>query len=54
MVFQLAFSTNAFKRFTLDDALRSIADAGYSGAELLCDVPHAYPPLFGGPQLENL
>ncbi|MEO9295970.1 MAG: sugar phosphate isomerase/epimerase [Nitrososphaera sp.] len=46
MVFQLAFSTNAFKRFTLADALKSIAQAGYIGAELLCDVPHAYPPLF--------
>lgn len=51
MAFQLAFSTNAFKRFTLDDALRSIAEAGYRGAELLCDVPHAYPPLFGDSQI---
>lgn len=51
MAFQLAFSTNAFKRFMLDDALRSIAEAGYRGAELLCDVPHAYPPLFGDSQI---
>lgn len=50
---RLAFSTNAFKRFTLKDALRSIANAGYTGAELLCDVPHAYPPLFGDAQISE-
>lgn len=54
MAFQLAFSTNAFKRFTLDDALRSIAKAGYKGAELLCDVPHAYPPLFGDVEIDRV
>jgi sugar phosphate isomerase/epimerase len=54
LAFQLAFSTNAFKRFTLDDALRSIAKAGYKGAELLCDVPHAYPPLFGNVEIDRV
>jgi sugar phosphate isomerase/epimerase len=50
---QLAFSTNAFKRFPLEHAIRSIAQAGYDGVELLCDVPHAYPPAFGDGQIDD-
>lgn len=37
---QLAFSTNAYTRWSLPDALRSIADLGFAGAEILCDDPH--------------
>src|SRR5262245_45245831 len=40
---KLAFSTNAFTRFTLNGALRGIREAGFSGVEILADVPHAYP-----------
>jgi sugar phosphate isomerase/epimerase len=40
----LAFSTNAFKKNTLAQAIDSIAEIGYSGVELMADVPHAYPP----------
>jgi sugar phosphate isomerase/epimerase len=40
---KLAFSTNAFTRFGLIDAIRAIGDAGYGGVEILADVPHAYP-----------
>lgn len=39
----LAFSTNAFTRFPLDDAIRHIRNAGFKGVEILADVPHAYP-----------
>lgn len=39
----LAFSTNAFKKDTLDGAIDAIADAGYAAVELMADVPHAYP-----------
>ncbi|HEY1922636.1 MAG TPA: sugar phosphate isomerase/epimerase [Tepidisphaeraceae bacterium] len=41
---QLAFSTNAFKKSSLEEAISSIAEAGYTGVELMADVPHAYPP----------
>ncbi len=41
---KLAFSTNAYTRFSLIDALRGIKAAGYDGVEILADVPHAYPP----------
>jgi sugar phosphate isomerase/epimerase len=51
---KLAFSSNAFKRYTLEDSIREIAKIGYSGVEILCDVPHAYPPTFGEEQIRSL
>jgi sugar phosphate isomerase/epimerase len=40
---KLAFSTNAYTRHSLIDALRGIKRAGFEGVEILADVPHAYP-----------
>lgn len=40
---QLAFSTNAYTRFDLSRALEGIRDAGFTAAEILADIPHAYP-----------
>lgn len=48
---KLAFSTNAFKKYSLHDSVNEIAKIGYSGVEILCDIPHAYPPDFG---IENV
>ncbi len=42
----LAFSTNAFKKNTLTEAVAAIAAIGYSGVELMADVPHAHPAAF--------
>ncbi len=39
----LAFSTNAFGRHSLETALRDIADAGYTAVEILADLPHLFP-----------
>jgi sugar phosphate isomerase/epimerase len=44
---RLAFSTNAFKKHTLDEAVTAIAAAGYRGVEIMADVPHAFPRTFG-------
>ena len=44
MSFRLAFASNAMKRYSLDDAIDLVADAGYQGIEILLDVPHAFPP----------
>lgn len=41
---KLAFSTNAYKRHDLVSSIESIANIGYRGVEIMCDVPHAYPP----------
>jgi sugar phosphate isomerase/epimerase len=51
---KLAFSTNAFKRYSLEDSIREIAKVGYSGVEILCDVPHAYAPTFTDDQIKSL
>jgi sugar phosphate isomerase/epimerase len=43
---ELAFSTNAFKKNTLSEAIDSIADIGYGAVEVMADVPHALPARF--------
>jgi len=40
---QLAFSSNAYLRFPIEEAIARIAALGYRGIELLADVPHAWP-----------
>jgi sugar phosphate isomerase/epimerase len=44
MSMRFGFSTNAYREYSLSDAVGSIADAGYDGVELLLDEPHLYPP----------
>ncbi|HKR74987.1 MAG TPA: sugar phosphate isomerase/epimerase [Candidatus Nitrosocosmicus sp.] len=41
---KFAFSSNAFTNFSLLDSIEKISQVGYSGIEIMCDVPHAYPP----------
>jgi sugar phosphate isomerase/epimerase len=38
------FSSNAFRKYSLSEAADTISDAGYTGIEIMCDTPHAYPP----------
>ena len=40
----LGYSTNAFVRYALPEALDSIARLGFKGVEIMCDQPHLYPP----------
>lgn len=40
---RLAFSSNAYMQFSVEEAIARIADAGYTGIELMADVPHAWP-----------
>ena len=40
---RLAFSSNAYQRFSLEETIARIAGLGYAGLELLADVPHAWP-----------
>jgi sugar phosphate isomerase/epimerase len=48
---KLAFSTNAYMKFPFDEAARRIAGLGYTGLELMADVPHAWPAgLLEGPK----
>ncbi len=40
---QLAFSSNAYLNFSFAEAAKRIAKAGYTGIEIMADVPHAWP-----------
>jgi sugar phosphate isomerase/epimerase len=40
---RFAFSSNAFGRYSLTEAIGLLADMGYQGIEIMADVPHAYP-----------
>lgn len=40
---KLAFSSNAYMHFSIEDTIRKIAELGYQGIEILADVPHAWP-----------
>jgi sugar phosphate isomerase/epimerase len=40
---KLAFSSNAYMHFSIEEAIGRIAQLGYSGIEILADVPHAWP-----------
>jgi sugar phosphate isomerase/epimerase len=51
---KLAFSSNAFKKYSLEDSIKAIASIGYEGIELLCDIPHAYPPNFGEERIQSI
>jgi sugar phosphate isomerase/epimerase len=49
----LAFSTNAFKKNTLAEAIDAIAKIGYTGVEIMADVPHAHPASFSRKQRDE-
>jgi sugar phosphate isomerase/epimerase len=40
---RLAYSSNAYMRFSVEETIARIAALGYQGLELLADVPHAWP-----------
>jgi len=40
---KLAFSSNAYLHFSIEQTIEKIASLGYSGIEILADVPHAWP-----------
>ena len=40
---RLAFSTNAYLKYSFAHAVRRLAAMGYEGVEIMADVPHAWP-----------
>jgi sugar phosphate isomerase/epimerase len=40
---KLAFSTNAYLKFSFADAARKLAAIGFRAVEIMADVPHAWP-----------
>lgn len=51
---KLSFSTNAFVRFPVLEAVERIAAIGYEGVELLADAPHLYADSVTDSLLERL
>jgi sugar phosphate isomerase/epimerase len=48
------YSTNAFVKFSLFEAVEKIARLGFQGVEIMCDRPHLYPDDFGPEDLTRL
>ena len=42
---KFAFSSNAYRNYSIEDCIELIHLAGYDSIEIMCDIPHAYPPL---------
>ncbi|MBI5248296.1 MAG: sugar phosphate isomerase/epimerase [Desulfomonile tiedjei] len=51
---RLSFSTNAFVRFEIFEAVERIGQIGYQGVELLADAPHLYADSVTDHHLEKL
>ena len=50
----IGYSTNAFVKFSLREAVEKIAQLGFRGVEIMCDRPHLYPPDYGEEKLARL
>jgi sugar phosphate isomerase/epimerase len=50
----IGYSTNAFVRFSVFEAVEKIGRLGFGGVEIMCDRPHLYPPDYGEENLTRL
>jgi sugar phosphate isomerase/epimerase len=51
---KLAFSTNAYLNFSFAEAVTRLARIGYTGVEIMADVPHAWPAFLLEEQKQGL
>jgi sugar phosphate isomerase/epimerase len=51
---KLAFSSNAYMHFSIEETIEKIAGLGYTGIEVLADVPHAWPAGLLEPRKESI
>ena len=51
---RFGYSTNAFTKFSLTEAIKKIAGLGFRAIEIMADRPHLYPPDFGDGDLASL
>ena len=42
---EFAFSSNAYRNYSIEECIDSIHLAGYDAIEIMCDIPHAFPPI---------
>jgi sugar phosphate isomerase/epimerase len=50
----LGYSTNAFMKFSVFQAVEKIGRLGFRGVEIMCDRPHLYPPDYSKENLTRL
>jgi len=50
----LGYSTNAFVKFSVFEAVEKIGRLGFGGVEIMCDRPHLYPPDYDEKNLTRL
>ena len=53
-IFRIAFSSNAFRKYTLAETIEILSGVGYEGIEVMADVPHAYPPHLTGRDIRGI
>ena len=51
---KLAFSSNAFRNWSIEETVGILADLGYQGLELMADRPHAWPEDMTPARLESI
>ena len=51
---KLAYSSNAYRRWSIGEAIERIARIGYRGIELMADVPHAWPATLSDAQIGEI
>jgi sugar phosphate isomerase/epimerase len=51
---KFGYSTNAFVKFSLSEAVEKIAGLGFGGIEIMADRPHLYPPDWNQETLRQL
>jgi sugar phosphate isomerase/epimerase len=51
---KLAFSSNAFRQYSIEETIQILAGLGYQGIELMADRPHAWPEDMTPERLESI
>jgi len=51
---QLAYSSNAYRRCSIGEAIQRIAGIGYRGIELMADEPHLWPATVNDAKLDDV
>ena len=49
-----AYSSNAYRRWSIGEAIERVARIGYRGMELMADTPHAWPMTIGDAEITDI
>jgi len=50
----LAYSSNAYRRWSIAEAIERVERIGYRGMELMADAPHAWPATIGDAEVNDI